>query len=518
MNTGSLSKFDVLSLNVRGIRDQIKRRSIFSYLKDQKANIYFSQETYSERADENIWRKEWGGELFFSHGTKHSKGVCILINPFVQPKVDYSYANDSGRIVLITITFNGQKLSLCNIYAPNDQVNQLQFMQELNNCIIDKSELTSLIVGGDWNCTLSKKDKIGGAPWKPSNFRNLILTTMEMFDLVDVQRMRHPKLCKFTYESKSLKLKSRIDFFLIANNLSGDVKNSYDQKQELILFNNKDILVDGKPIFLSEWFKKGILSINDLLNESGNFLTFHEFRDKYSCESNFLQYYQVVSAIPKRLWSPAKCSDTINKSFFTRNDNIFSLNESTQINLYKARSRDFYNLLNVKIHTEDQTGPKCWSEKLSLKKDVWTKIFKSLKNICKETKLKEFQFKLIHRTIVTKKELFRFGIKADDECLYCGDKDSIEHSFIECMFTKLFTQKVLIWFNQVNVCQISPTTEETLFGITASSQDTTIIRKFNYTTLFMCHYIYSSKLNSLAINIQDFISKLLVKYNHEKLS
>ena len=226
MNTGSLSKFDVLSLNVRGIRDQIKRRSIFSYLKDQKANIYFLQETYSERADENIWRKEWGGELFFSHGTKHSKGVCILINPFVQPKVDYSYANDSGRIVLITITLNGQKLSLCNIYAPNDQVNQLQFMQELNNCIIDKSELTSLIVGGDWNCTLSKKDKLGGAPWKPSSYRNLILTTMEMFDLVDIQRMRHPKLRKFTYESKSLKLKSRIDFFLIAKNLSGDVKNS----------------------------------------------------------------------------------------------------------------------------------------------------------------------------------------------------------------------------------------------------------------------------------------------------
>ena len=65
----------------------------------------------------------------------------------------------------------------------------------------------------------------------------------------------------------------------------------YDQKQELILFNNKDILVDGKPIFLNEWFKKDILSINDLWNESGNVLTFHEFRDKYSCKSNFLRYY-----------------------------------------------------------------------------------------------------------------------------------------------------------------------------------------------------------------------------------
>ena len=177
-------------------------------------------------------------------------------------------------------------------------------------------------------------------------------------------------------------------------------------------------------------------------------------------------------------------------------------------------------MLNLKTHTEDQTGPKRWSEKLSLNKDVWTRIFKSLKNICKETKLKEFQFKLIHRTIATKKELFRFrfGIKTDDECLYCGDKDSIEHSFIECAFTKLFTQNVLNWFNRVNECQISPTTEETLFGITVSSLDSTIIRKFNYTALFMRHYIYSSKLNSLAISIQDFISKLLIKYDLENFS
>ena len=52
----------------------------------------------------------------------------------------------------------------------------------------------------------------------------------------------------------------------------------HDQKQEFILFNSKDILVDGKPIFLNEWFKKDILSINDLLSE--NVLTFHELCDK----------------------------------------------------------------------------------------------------------------------------------------------------------------------------------------------------------------------------------------------
>ena len=70
-------------------------------------------------------------------------------------------------------------------------------------------------------------------------------------------------------------------------------------------------------------------------------LTIQEFRDKYSCESIFLQYYQVVSAIAKHLRSLAKCSDTINRSFVTGNDNIISLNESTQINLYKAKSKGF---------------------------------------------------------------------------------------------------------------------------------------------------------------------------------
>ena len=36
------------------------------------------------------------------------------------------------------------------------------------------------------------------------------------------------------------------------------------------------------------------------------------------------------------------------------------------------------------------------------------KIFTLLENTCKETKLKEFQFKLIHRIVVPNRELFRY--------------------------------------------------------------------------------------------------------------
>ena len=55
----------------------------------------------------------------------------------------------------------------------------------------------------------------------------------------------------------------------------------YDQSQDIILFNNEDILIGGKPVNIHEWFKKGVVSIKDLLNDDGNFLTFKEFSDKY---------------------------------------------------------------------------------------------------------------------------------------------------------------------------------------------------------------------------------------------
>ena len=129
------------------------------------------------------------------------------------------------------------------------------------------------------------------------------------------------------------------------------------------------------------------------------------------------------------------------------------------------------------------------------------KVFKSLTKVSKETKLEEFQFKLIHRIVVTKRELFKYGIKADDECCFCGDKDSIDHTFIDCPFTETFIQKVIHWFNTTNKSQISSTIEEMLFGISGNSYDNSITRKLNYTIFY-----YTSKLNTTTTTYIIYLS------------
>ena len=185
---------------------------------------------------------------------------------------------------------------------------------------------------------------------------------------------------------------------------------------------------------------------------------------------------------------------------------------------WTKRNQETYQLLIAKTHTGGHTGPKRWSENLSLNEEHWGKIFKSLRTVCKETKLREFQFKFIHRTVVTKGELFKYGIKPDDECCFFGGKDSIDHTFIHCSFTESFVQKVTLWFNKTNNSQISPTTEELLFGITTNSPGDNVIKKFNYTTLFMRFYIYTSKLNNKAISLHDFIAAVQQRYVLENSS
>ena len=122
----------------------------------------------------------------------------------------------------------------------------------------------------------------------------------------------------------------------------------FDQAQDLILINNKEILIEGKPLFLRDWFNKSILSIQDLLDDAGNILSYQGFNNKYSCKSNFLQYYQVISAIPKDLLNKAKLRDPIRKELYSTENFTIQLNESTQLDLNKAKTSDFNKLLNVK--------------------------------------------------------------------------------------------------------------------------------------------------------------------------
>ena len=282
--------------------------------------------------------------------------------------------------------------------------------------------------------------------------------------------------------------------------------------RDQLLYNNKDILIGGKPFFNREWYSKGILEIRNLLSQDGSFLSFSNFRNKYSLKKKFLQFYQVISAIPNHLLLKARTQDSPTASNYNELTS-FQLGNEIEINLLNAKAKDFYWLLVKKIHTCKQTGSKRWEPVVKLNDEQWKNIYNSVRKICKENRLKEYHFKFIHRIIITKKELHRFGVKSDDNCLYCGEQDSIDHTFIECPFTKRFVKTCIGWFNDTNGSQFNLTTDELLFGIPNPSS--VLLKKLNYTLLFMRRSINIRKLNEEALILTDFISKIKSRYRLE---
>ena len=179
--------------------------------------------------------------------------------------------------------------------------------------------------------------------------------------------------------------KKILSFFL-------ELKTAYDTNgdYELIFFNNKEIPIGGKTVLYQDWFDQGVYSICGILDSSGMYLNFADICRKFSVKSNFLIYFQILSAIPKRLLEKARnCFG--NNSIFTPGNSTFYLSPSLLIDLSKLTCKDYYWLfLNRREPCE--TGPSKWQRDLPEFILSWHTIFKRIKSISKQNKLKEFIF------------------------------------------------------------------------------------------------------------------------------
>ena len=90
----------------------------------------------------------------------------------------------------------------------------------------------------------------------------------------------------------------------------------------------------------------------------------------------------------------------------------------------------------------------------------WSKTY-SLPFLCtQESKLRVFQFKLVHRRISTNRYLFKVGLSSSEQCTFCENtSESLLHLFWECPKTKIFLNEVIKWlgnFSCLSTKRFSP--------------------------------------------------------------
>ena len=169
---------------------------------------------------------------------------------------------------------------------------------------------------------------------------------------------------------------------MLANFL--EIRNLYehDNGHDLILFNNKDILIDGNSFFVQEWKEKDVISIQDILDNDGKSLTVKSFQDKFKIKYNFLSYLKVISAIPKHLLHKAK---SLGRGLSHTTDKItFPLMPSLNIDLYKIKCKDYYWLYISA--TPCTAKPKKREKELKLQNIDWEAKFNNIAKICHENR------------------------------------------------------------------------------------------------------------------------------------
>ena len=157
--------FKLISLNVRGIKNFQKRRTMFLWCRRKKSHLVFLQETHSKKEIETQWRNEWGGKILFSHGSSNSAGAAILIRNGFDFTLHSAISDPSGRYLIVKASIQDKQYVLVNIYAPNKDKDLLEFFRSIQKLICDDDfdNEENIIIGGDFNCPIDPLlDKKGG--------------------------------------------------------------------------------------------------------------------------------------------------------------------------------------------------------------------------------------------------------------------------------------------------------------------------------------------------------------------
>ena len=220
--------FPDVSLNCRGLRDKNKRKNLFFWLKNNNFHIILLQETFWTEDIKNEVEKDWGGKMVLNPGTIHSKGTATLLNDSIfDTNLNFetkdTHLSEDGRMIFINIKFENKEFSLINIYAPNTPKDRKSFFDKIGKWITKFSFNNEVIIGGDFNVTESKNDRVKNniqevtSDVSVNSFKSL----MKQYNLKDVWREMHPD--KFQYTFREI---SRLDKFLVSEYLTSFVQTS----------------------------------------------------------------------------------------------------------------------------------------------------------------------------------------------------------------------------------------------------------------------------------------------------
>ena len=200
-------------------------------------------------------------------------------------------------------------------------------------------------------------------------------------------------------------------------------------KQEVckqLMSYNSHIKIQCKVIFYAKAYQQGCKYILDILNaEQTRLLRYDEFEVKYPNSVTWLEYSSLISAIPYR-WKRIIIDNIMEKATYVHTyDRMKTIKGSV--------TRYIYNeIVSNALAPADSYNKWCKVIPNFVSLEEFCSCFMYRFKCTNSTKLRDFQFQLLHKRLPSNKELYYWKIKDTKMCDFCNNEDSILHTIYEC--------------------------------------------------------------------------------------
>lgn len=179
-------------------------------------------------------------------------------------------------------------------------------------------------------------------------------------------------------------------------------------------------------------------------------------------------------------------------------------------NIPKKITTIVYNDKCYKEKSHSQLAAK-WSSKIQhdhiIDCELLDLAFSNVKNIVSCVKLRDFQFRFLHRRVFTNKILYKWKITETDRCTFCHDEyETMEHLFLHCQYTKRFWQQVSSWYEAMTDLEINLTDFVIVFNQYAF--ETNKISILDTIILMAKQYIYRCRCIQRDLDFHNFKMEL----------
>lgn len=264
-----------------------------------------------------------------------------------------------------------------------------------------------------------------------------------------------------------------------------------------VLWFNFRILRRGKPWISERLSKAGINRIQDLYDElNSSFLTHVQICQRFQTQVDVMEYNSILSAIPRNC-----------RNLLTKRTNCPIPKTFLETVLLKKKPTQYLAQIARNLNYDKDACKELWQFELEcqLDENTWNGILVDVYLLTNLDYLRWFQYRLVHKIIVTNARRNMYDSNVSDKCHFCNlERETTFHLFIDCRIIAKFWTAWCKWVKYIFKITVDLTPSIIFFNAYAGQQKLLM----NTMILIGKQFIYSCKCTNTPLKFSCYLQKV----------